>query len=162
MIRKSSFLFLALVLCSPTYGKTKGEPLPPLALSICSVLSQAGQYDGKDIRVRGIYRADKHGSEFFGSECESRENKVNMREADTKAHKQFAKAMRNVDASQPLDMVIRGRFSVAKTGCFGAVCDRYEIKETWLLWVHPVQGAPLRAGAAAFTRRGGGLLAPSW
>lgn len=140
MIRRRPFLILALVLCSPLYGKTKGEPLPPLALSICSVLSQAAQYDGKDIRVRGVYVSNNHGAEFFGNQCKSRENMVNVRGSDTNSHKQFVKAMRKIDASQPADMVVRGRFSVAKTGCFGSTCDRYEIKETWLLWVRPVQG----------------------
>ena len=142
MLRGSLFLILALVLCSPIYGKTKGEPLPPLAVSICSILSQAAQYDGKDIRVRGIYLSNNHGAELFGNQCKSRENMVNVRGADTKSHKQFVEAMRKIDSSQPVDMVIRGRFSVAKSGCFGAACDRYEIKETWLLWAQPEQGTP--------------------
>ena len=137
MVRRMLLVFLGLAVCAPAYGKTKGQAQAPLALPICSVLSQASQYDGQVIRVRGIYRAGAQGPQFYGPDCESQDHMVNVREADSKAHKQFVKAMRNLDASRPLDMVIRGKFSVAKTGCFGAACNHYEIRETWLSWVRP-------------------------
>ena len=50
--------------------------------------------------------------------------------------------MRKLAAHLRADREIRGRFSVAKDGCFGAACDLYEIEETELLWVQPAPGTP--------------------
>jgi hypothetical protein len=108
------------------------------------VLSNPAGYDRKEITVRGIYQFEIHGSEFWGRDCVSRDKMVNMRAVNVKAHKQFVKGMRKLQAHQPADMVIRGRFWIAQEGrCFGGpACDLYEIEETELLWVQPIQDDP--------------------
>ena len=137
-MRSRMIIFFALILSTVAFGRNKPETPAPPALPICSVLSKAAEYDGKEITVRGIYRFEIHGSEFFGRDCNSREKLVNLRlAANYKSDKQAAKVLRNRDTSLPVDMVIRGRFTIAKDGCFGAACDLFEIEEIELLWAQP-------------------------
>jgi len=146
-MRDTMSIFLVMVISTATFGKNRREPTAPPALPICSVLSKATEYDGKEITARGIYVFEIHGSEFFGRDCDSRERLVNFRlAANYKSDKQAAKVLRNRDTSMPVDMVIRGRFSIAKNGCFGAACDLFEIEAIELLWAQPEHRLPQSEG----------------
>jgi hypothetical protein len=106
------------------------------AISLCTVLTDAAKYDGKEITVRGLYRMVLHGSVLMSPSCGK--TYVNMRQAsDYKANKDASAIMRSLtkkDQFQSVDVVIRGAFRVAKRGqCFGQNCLSYEIEDHELL-----------------------------
>lgn len=141
-MRRSVILFLVAILSTAAYAKDERTPPPaPPALSICSVLAKAAEYDGKEVTVRGIYRFEIHGSELFGQGCRSRENNVSLRSApDSKDSKQVRKAWRMIRPGEPVDVVLRGRFVICRSdNCFGAFLDTYEIEVREYLFVQPVQ-----------------------
>lgn len=109
---------------------------PPETLPLCTVLSDAAKYDGKEITVRGLYRIVIHGSVLMSPACGK--TYVNMRQAsDYKADKHASATMRSLtkkDQFQSVDVVIRGTFRVAQQGqCFGQNCLPYEIEDHELL-----------------------------
>jgi hypothetical protein len=109
------------------------------AIPLCSVLSNATKYDGKDITVKGVYYRVIHGSILTESACEK--TKVNMRLAsDWKANK-HALSILNSRArnNQGTDIALRGTFRVAQDGCFGQTCTLYEIEEHELLCAEPTK-----------------------
>jgi hypothetical protein len=106
------------------------------AIPLCTVLSDAAKYDGKEITVRGLYRMVLHGSVLTSPECGK--TYVNMRQAsDYKGDRDASAIMRSLtkkDQFQSVDVVIRGTFRVAKQGqCFGQNCLSYEIEDHELL-----------------------------
>jgi hypothetical protein len=106
------------------------------AVPLCSVLSDPGSYDGKEITVRGLYRTVLHGSILMGSAC--LKTLVNVRGApDYKANKHALAIIRSAtrkDQFQPVNVVIRGTFRVAHEGqCFGQNCLSFEIEDHELL-----------------------------
>ena len=114
---KSINLLLVAILVAAAYGKDERTPLgAPSAQSICSVLSKAAEYDGKEVTVRGIYRYEIHGSELFGGECRSREMNVSLSDApDFRESKGIRKAWRNIPSSEPADVVLRGKFVICRS-----------------------------------------------
>jgi hypothetical protein len=109
------------------------QPIP-----LCTVLSDAAKYDGKEITVRGLYRMVIHGSILMGSACPK--DSVNLRGApNAKDDKQASAVLRSFykkkkNRFQPVDEVLRGTFRVAHQGqCFGQDCWPYEIEVTELL-----------------------------
>ena len=115
------------------------------AISICTVLSDAAKYDGKEVTVRGLYRMVLHGSVLTSPACGR--TYVNMRQAsDYKADKHASAMMRSLtqnDRFQSVDVLIRGTFRVAQQGqCFGQSCLSYEIEDHELICAGaPKQGA---------------------
>ncbi len=109
------------------------------AVPLCTVLSDAPKYDGKEITVRGLYRMVIHGSVLMSPACSP--TYVNMRRAlDEKPNKQALAVIRSLtrkDQFHPVDVVLRGNFRVAHEGCFGQNCLLYEIEETELLCAQP-------------------------
>jgi hypothetical protein len=77
---------------------------------------------------------------MMGSDCKTTE--VNMRQAPKwKANKEAETVLRTQTKKnqfQSVELVIRGRFRVAKQGqCFGQTCLSYEIEESELLCAAP-------------------------
>jgi len=110
------------------------------AIPLCTVLSDATKYDGKDVIVRGLYRMVIHGSVLMSPACG--QTYVNMRQASNeKPNKQALAVIRSLtkkDQFHPVDVVLRGNFRVAHEGqCFGQNCLLYEIEETELLCAAP-------------------------
>jgi hypothetical protein len=106
------------------------------AVPLCTILSDAAKYDGKDITVRGLYRMVLHGSILMSPACGN--TKINMRQAsDYKADRHAVAVMRSLtkkDQFHLVDVVIRGTFRVARQGeCFGQNCLAYEIEGHELL-----------------------------
>src|SRR5208283_3778496 len=129
-------------------------PFSGQALPLCAVLADAGQYDGKEITVAGIYHTVIHGSILTASACPGADKKVNMRAAPNwKADKKVLKALNSLtDKHKSADVVLRGIFRVAKQGCFGQTCSLYEIEETELLCATPTKtSSPSGAGDATIT-----------
>lgn len=109
------------------------------AVPICTVLSDAPKYDGKEITVSGHYRYLIHGSILVGSEC-SQHGEVNLRGApNEKDDKRALEVVRSFykkkqNRFQSIDEILRGKFRVARQGeCFGQDCWSYEIEITELL-----------------------------
>jgi hypothetical protein len=114
-----------------------GSTVTEDAIPLCTVLSAAAQYDGKEITVRGLYRMVLHGSVLMSPECEH--DLVNMRQAaDYKADKRVKSKMRSLTKKnqfQSVDVVLRGTFRMAHQGeCFGQNCLRYKIEDHELLY----------------------------
>jgi hypothetical protein len=104
---------------------------PADSVPLCSVLSDAARYDGKDIVVSGIYRMVVHGSILTSSACPNAT--VNLRQArGYKANKTALAVIRSLtkhNQFQPVDVVLHGTFSVAHQGqCFGQTCSLYEVE----------------------------------
>ena len=121
------------------------------AIPLCTVLSDAAKYDGKEITVRGLYRMVIHGSILTSPECGK--TYVNMRQASNyKADKHASNVMRSLtkkDRFQSVDVVLRGTFRVARGDCFGQNCLPYEIEGHELLCAE----APKSHAAAGNSRR---------
>ena len=105
-------------------------------IPLCTVLSDAAKYDGKEITVRGLYRMVIHGSILTSPACGK--TYVNMRQAsDYKANKQASAVVRSLtkrEQFQSVEVVLRGTFRVAHQGqCFGQNCLLYEIEDHELL-----------------------------
>jgi hypothetical protein len=141
-------LFLALCFAPASAGENKCSAYPE-ATPLCSVLSDASKYDGKEITVRGLYRMVIHGSILMSPACS--ETNVNMRRlVDEKPNKQALAVIRSLtkkDQFRPVDVVLRGNFRVAHDGCFGQNCLHYEIEETELLCAAPTKSSS-SSGAA--------------
>lgn len=106
------------------------------ALDVCTLIANPAVYDGKELVIRGLYRMVIHGSIMTGPGCKTTD--VNMRRAPNwKADKQaqtVLKTQTKKNQFQPVELVIRGTFRVAKEGqCFGQNCSSYEIEERELL-----------------------------
>lgn len=106
------------------------------AIPLCTVLSDAANYDGKEITVGGLYRMVIHGSILTSPACGK--TYVNMRQAsDYKADKHASTVLRSEtkkDQFQSVEVVLRGTFRVAQQGqCFGQNCLLYEIEDHGLL-----------------------------
>jgi hypothetical protein len=98
------------------------------AVPLCTVLSDAAKYNGKEIIVKGLYRMVIHGSILMSPECGK--TYVNMRGAsDYKADKHASSVLRSrtkKDQFQSFEVVLRGTFKVAQQGqCFGQNCLSY-------------------------------------
>ena len=110
------------------------------AIDICTVVSNPGAYDGKELVIRGLYRMVIHGSIMTGPACKKVD--VNMRRAyDWKGDK-HAQAVLQTQAKknqyQFFELIIRGTFRVAKQGqCFGQNCLSYEVEESELFCAAP-------------------------
>src|ERR1035437_4872599 len=110
------------------------------AMSLCTVISNASAYNGKEIVVSGRYRMVIHGTILMDGSCAKTE--VNLRESSGyKANRQAATLLRSLtqkDRFRPVDVVFRGIFRVAREGqCFGQICASFEIETTELLTAHP-------------------------
>jgi hypothetical protein len=106
------------------------------AIPLCTVLSNAAEYGGKQVIVEGLYRLVLHGSVLMSPACGKAY--VNMRQAsDYTVDKHASAIMRSLtkkDEFQSVDVVVRGTFRVAKRGqCFGQNCLSYEIEDHQLL-----------------------------
>jgi hypothetical protein len=130
-------VLLLAVFVSPTVlaGDDKCTAFPQ-AVPFCAVVSDAANYDGREITVRGLYRMVVHGSILMGATCPK--TKANVREApDYKADKNASTVVRSLtkkDQFQAVDVVIRGTFRVAHQGqCFGQNCELYELENQELL-----------------------------
>jgi hypothetical protein len=103
---------------------------------LCTVLSDAANYDGKEITVKGRYRVVIHGSVLMEPTCSKA--LVNMRAApDYRADKHaqdVIRSLRKKDQFLSVDVVIRGTFRIAHEGqCFGEMCEPDEIQVDELL-----------------------------
>lgn len=104
--------------------------------SICTVTSDAANYDGKEVTIQGLWRMVVHGSILMGSGCPDVE--VNITESNGyKANKRALSLMRALakkDRFAPAEVVLRGKFRLAHQGqCFGQICARYEIETDELI-----------------------------
>lgn len=136
-------LFTSLILCAAAYGKDDRWPSPLPALSICSVLAKAAAYDGKEITVRVIYQSNPEGGISYGSQCSH--EYVSLRNApDFKPNKEIQKAWRKIGAYKPVDLVVRGRFTICRDrNCFvGMNWAPYEIQVREYLFIRPAQVEP--------------------
>lgn len=137
-MRSTTLIVLLLaVLISPTaLARDDKCSASAQAVPFCTVLSDAANYDGKEITVRGLYRMVVHGSFLMGATCPK--IKVNVRQAPNyKADKNASTIIRSLtkkDQFQVADVVIRGTFRVAHEGqCFGQNCELYELESHELL-----------------------------
>jgi hypothetical protein len=107
------------------------------ALDICSVVANPAEYDGKQIVVESLYRTSIHGAVLMGKGCS--DTIVSAKETeDYKADKQATKVLRRIlkkDRSEPVEVVVRGTFHVARQGqCFGGdICSGYQVEIAELL-----------------------------
>jgi hypothetical protein len=130
-------LLLLAVFVSPTALASDDKcTASPQAVPFCTVVSDAANYNGKEITIRGIYRMVLHGSLLMGATCPKA--KVNVRQApDYKADKNASAVVRSLskkDQLQAVDVVMRGTFRVAHEGqCFGQNCELYELESHELL-----------------------------
>jgi hypothetical protein len=118
-------------------------------MPLCAVIANSSKYDGKVIKVAGLYRFVIHGAILIARACPQVE--VNLREGpEYKANKQASALMRSLtkkDQFQPVDVVLRGVLHVAHEGqCFGEMCAGYQIEITELVAARP---APPDGGGAA-------------
>jgi hypothetical protein len=121
------------------FSQAAGNSRPETEVSICQVTSDAQNYDGKQITVRGLYRMVIHGAILMDRSCPKEE--TNLREAQGyKADRKASALIRSLtkkDQFQPVEAVFRGTFRVAHEGqCFGQICAEYEIETTELVTAH--------------------------
>jgi hypothetical protein len=139
-------LLLVAPLIVAAYGKDNQAPVSTApAHPICSVLSKAAEYDGKEVTVSGIYRFEIHGAELFGRECRSREMNVSLSNApDFRESKEIRKAWRRISSGEPADVVLRGKFVICRSdgNCPGAMLDLYGIQVREYLSVQPAPAKP--------------------
>jgi hypothetical protein len=142
-MRNSYILFVSLFLCAAIYGKEDPRPSPPPAYSICTLLSKAADYDGKEVTVRVTYQSNPEGGIGHGSEC-SHENVRLQNAPDFKPNKEIQKTWRRIGKYKPVDLVVRGRFTVCRDGnCFvGMYWAPYGIQVREYLYVQPAQLEP--------------------
>jgi len=114
----------------------------PEAVPLCTVVSEAAKYDGKEITVRGRYRMLIHGSILMDGGCP--ESNVNLLGAANEKADKHALAVlhsfykKKINRFQPVDEVLRGTFRVAHQGeCFGQDCWTFEIEVTELPCAEP-------------------------
>ena len=141
---KSILLAHVVIVGIAVHGNQEDKaPSQPSAASICSILSNAPEYDGKEITVSGVYKFEIHGSELFGQACRSRNNRVNLRNSPNyQSSKEIRKAWDKNSQHGLVNVVLRGKFSIAQKGhCFGAACDAYEIEVQEYLFVRPEGGS---------------------
>jgi len=137
-----ALIILALSI-SPHGQERLTAPSATQVLSLCDLLSRAAEFDGKQITVRGIYQFEIHGAELFAQQCTSRNDRVNLRHApEYKSDKRTQEAWHRVGRHQPAEVVVRGKFSVAQEGCFGAACDLYEVEVHEYVAVEPLRTRP--------------------
>ena len=110
-------------------------PASAQAVPLCTVLTDAAKFDGKEIIVSGLYQMLIHGSVLMGPDCGPG---VNMRrilnEKPNKKAEAVIRSLTKKDQFHPVDVVLRGNFRVAHEGqCFGQNCFPYEIEEVELL-----------------------------
>jgi hypothetical protein len=128
------------------------------AVPLCTILSDAANYDGKEITVRGLYRMVIHGSILTSPACGK--TYVNMRQAsDYQADKHASAVVRSLtkkDRFQSVEVVLRGTFRVSQQGkCFGQDCLLYEIEDHNLLCAE----SPKSNGSSAGTEPKGATSA---
>lgn len=133
LLPQACFSLLALAKDYPCTAKANAIPL-------CTVLSDAANYDGKEITVKGLYRMVIHGSILMSPACGK--TYVNLRQApDYKADKHASAVIRSMtkkDQFQTVEVVLRGTLHVAHhEQCFGQNCLLYEIEDHELLCAGP-------------------------
>jgi hypothetical protein len=141
-MRNCFILFASLILFGAAYGKDDRRPSPPSASSICSVLANAADYDGKEITVRVISQSNPEGGFSYGPECSH--EYIGLRDApDFKPNKEVQKKWRKKRAYQPVDLVLRGKFNICREDCFvGMYWTPYQIEVREYLSVQPAPVKP--------------------
>ena len=129
-------VLLSVCLSSATYSEDDRCGAFKEFIPICSVLSDATKYDGKEITVKGIYRTVLHGSVLMSPACG--QTYVNLRQVSAyKADKQASAVMRSItkkDQFESVEVILRGTFRAAHQGqCFGQNCLPYEFEDHELL-----------------------------
>ncbi|MGO8817960.1 MAG: hypothetical protein ACLQVG_25225 [Terriglobia bacterium] len=115
---KIVLLAFASFLATGAYGKHEQPPSPPPALPICSILAKAAEFDGKDVTVRMIYYPTPESRLGNGPEC-PRESVGIQIAPDFKPNKTVQKAWRKIGAYEPVDVVLRGKFTLCReSNCF--------------------------------------------
>ena len=105
----------------------------PAVIPLCSVASKAAEYDGKEIKVRGVYRRLFHGAILSSPDCPHQ--KINGRfTKKLSGTKNDLKTLgRLADEHKAVEVVFRARFKMAREGqSFGQDCDPYEIEASEL------------------------------
>jgi hypothetical protein len=110
------------------------------AMPLCALIANSSRYDGKVIKVAGLYRFVIHGAILMDRSCPQVE--VNLRESSGyKADKKAGSVLRSItkkDQFQPVDVILRGILHVAHEGqCFGEMCAAYQLEITELMTARP-------------------------
>jgi hypothetical protein len=135
-MRSTTLIVLLAVFVGPAALAGDDKCMPSTqAVPFCTAVSDAANYDGKEITVRGLYSMVVHGSLLMGATCQK--TTVNLRQApDYRADKNASAVVRSLtkkDQFQAVDVVIRGTFRVAHEECFGQNCELYELESHELL-----------------------------
>jgi hypothetical protein len=143
-MRRNLVFGLLVAACFSSAGFSANDQCTERAevVSLCSVLSDATKYDGKEIVVSGLYRMVLHGSILMGSACPK--NYVNLRGTPNEKEDKHALAVlrafykKKKNQFQTVDEVLRGTFRIAAQGqCFGQNCLSYEIEIHELICARP-------------------------
>jgi hypothetical protein len=120
------------------------------AVSLCSVLADGAQYDGKEVIVRALYRKVIGGAVLIGSACPK--VPVTLQPApdykDNKRASSQLQALTKRNQFKFVDVVLRGTFRVTHRGqCSGQNCELYKIEEHELLCA---EDAKIEAGMSTY------------
>jgi hypothetical protein len=133
-------VLLPLPLSASDECAASGEAIP-----ICTVLTDAAKYDGKEIIVKAIYTAAIHGSYITGAACS--DVGINLKRTEHwHAEKRALNTIRSLTKKDPfhsVEIVVRGVFRKAYSGtCYGPNCMGYEFTESELFCASDVKPLP--------------------
>ena len=143
-------LFVLMGISSPGPAQQAKEMPIVQAIPLCTVLADAAKYDGTEVMVRGLYRMEIHGAILMDRAC-IKTDVILRQSPQYKTNKKALRLLRSIigkDQFQPVEVVFRGIFRIAKEGqCFGEFCAGYEIETTELVSARP--DSPGNGGAAS-------------
>jgi hypothetical protein len=127
-LAKASFVSVALLLCLPfaAKGQNRSERLraeikAAPTMTYCDLLFKSSDYDGKVVRVRGIYKVGFENSDLSSPECDL--GFLNTwvtfdSEFDKLTERKWRGKLQKSDGVQGLDVVFVGRFKEAGSGAW--------------------------------------------
>ena len=159
MRKPAILLILLLTACSagpllPSTGHAGGSQ----PISICTVVDNGTEYDGKDVLLRASYQWQPHGGILFGQSCLDHFVALTLLD-DYRENPRAASVLsrlRKEDASQEIGVVFRGIFHVAKglgthwgpslepgakfprIECLNVSCAQYKLEAEELVEAYPV------------------------
>lgn len=111
-------------------------------MTVCALIAQANEWNGKEVIVSGLLQSQPHGSILLARNCEKRSGKQEINVERSLEHplpSELASAQAKLLKRypfRPIKVTIRGLFEVAGVGeCFGGGCEPFQLSAAEILCI---------------------------
>jgi hypothetical protein len=96
-------------------------------VSLCELIAHPDDYDGRIVRVRGIYRSFFELSELYCPKCYDDSSRIWIAEGDEVGHGTTSNLFKRLEKGRTLSVEFVGRFEAAKASYGHSNAYRYQI-----------------------------------